>query len=195
MGGAVVGKENTERKNAPAAILETAARLFTQKGVHGTSLNDIADAAGMSKGTLYYHYPAKETLVNDIADACLARSTDAVFQWMGGIGRETPLREAYFSLLHALTQDEAHSLLHVVLCAEAATGNEPLAQKLSDAYRAWEVTLELGLLRANLQNQDALAVLRRARMFFTLLDGYRLQSGGSLSGAALYGIADFLARE
>ena len=36
------------------AILYTASSLFTQKGVHGTSLGDIAAEAKLSKGTLYY---------------------------------------------------------------------------------------------------------------------------------------------
>lgn len=191
-----MGKTNAERLSAPDVILKTAARLFTEKGVHGTSLNDIADAAGMSKGTLYYHYPAKEQLVSDIADAHIGGATDAMLLWMGGVKRETPLREAVLSLLHALVaeDDEARkSLLHVVLCAEAATGNEPLFEKLSEAYRAWTVILELGLLRANVRDADA--VLIRARMFFTLLDGYRLQNGGRLTGAELDAIAELLSEE
>ena len=190
-------KENAVRPSAPDAILKMAARLFTEKGVHGTSLNDIADAAGMSKGTLYYHYPAKEQLVNDIADAYIARATDAMLLWMGGVRRETPLREAVLSLLEALVREDGgearQAPLHVVLCTEAATGNEPLFEKLSEAYRAWTVILELGLLRANVRDADA--VLKRARIFFTLLDGYRLQNGGALTDAALENIADFLSEE
>ena len=54
-------------ESVQAAILGTAAQLFTRAGIHGTSLNDIAQAAGLSKGTLYYYYPTKEALVNDIA--------------------------------------------------------------------------------------------------------------------------------
>ncbi len=188
-----MGKENATRLSASDAILQTAATLFTQKGVHGTSLNDIADAANMSKGTLYYHYPSKEQLVNDIADGHIVRATDAVFLWMGSINREMPLREAVFTLLETLSSDAAQPLLHVVLCAEAATGNEPLEGKLSEAYRAWTVMLELGLLRANVK--DTQVVLNRARLFFPLLDGYRLQNNGRLCGAQLEMLADFLAEE
>jgi AcrR family transcriptional regulator len=193
-----VGKANVNaaRGSASDVILKTAARLFTEKGVHGTSLNDIADAAGMSKGTLYYHYPTKDQLVLDIADAYIGRATDTVFSWMGGVNREMSLKEAVLSLLEALARqdgDDAQPYLHMVLCVEAATGNEPLAQKLKEAYRAWTVMLEVGLLRANIH--DAETVLKRSCMFFTLLDGYRMQNNGALTGTNLSSIADFLSEE
>src|SRR6266581_7992631 len=40
-----------------------AARLFAQKGYHGTSIGDIAEALGVQKGTLYSHIASKEDLL------------------------------------------------------------------------------------------------------------------------------------
>ena len=37
------------------AIVETAAELFAQRGFGATSLNDLADALGVTKVALYYH--------------------------------------------------------------------------------------------------------------------------------------------
>ena len=48
------------------AILEAAARLFRQHGYAAVSLRDIADAVGMKTGSLYYHFPSKESLVEEI---------------------------------------------------------------------------------------------------------------------------------
>ena len=47
-------------------ILTSAARLI---GRHGTTVpvTDIAEAAGVSKGGLLYHFPNKETLLNGVA--------------------------------------------------------------------------------------------------------------------------------
>ena len=46
-------------------ILETALRLFSEKGFHQTSMQDIADAAGIAKGSTYMHFKSKsELLVN-----------------------------------------------------------------------------------------------------------------------------------
>jgi len=43
-------------------IREAAARLFAEQGVRGTSVQQVADAAGMSKQAMLYHYPSKATL-------------------------------------------------------------------------------------------------------------------------------------
>jgi TetR/AcrR family transcriptional regulator, cholesterol catabolism regulator len=40
-----------------------AARLFAQKGYHGTSIGDLAEALGVQKGSLYAHIQGKEDLL------------------------------------------------------------------------------------------------------------------------------------
>ena len=40
-------------------LTRQAARLFAQKGYHGTSIGDIADALGVQKGSLYSHIASK----------------------------------------------------------------------------------------------------------------------------------------
>jgi AcrR family transcriptional regulator len=43
-------------------ILDGARRVFLTQGFDGASMNDIARAAGVSKGTIYFHFDSKETL-------------------------------------------------------------------------------------------------------------------------------------
>jgi AcrR family transcriptional regulator len=50
------------------AILDTAAQMFADKGYLGTNLRDIADALGMSRPGLYYHFPSKERLLEAIIE-------------------------------------------------------------------------------------------------------------------------------
>ena len=49
-----------------AAILETAARIICEKGYEGTSIQDIADASGLTKAGLYHHIRSKEHLLLEI---------------------------------------------------------------------------------------------------------------------------------
>jgi AcrR family transcriptional regulator len=60
------------RKNLDGArardreVIEVATRIFWEKGYSGTSVQDVADALGMLKGSLYYYIDSKETLLDRI---------------------------------------------------------------------------------------------------------------------------------
>jgi AcrR family transcriptional regulator len=47
-------------------ILETALRLFAERGYSGTSIRDIATACGLQGPTLYSHYPSKEHVLAEL---------------------------------------------------------------------------------------------------------------------------------
>lgn len=53
------GKSERTKKH----IFDVAHALFLRNGYQATSLNDVAKAAGVAKGTLYNHYPSKSDLL------------------------------------------------------------------------------------------------------------------------------------
>lgn len=54
-------------------ILEQAAALFARRGYPGTSMNQVAEACGLSKATLYHYFADKYTLLVSIADGHVSR--------------------------------------------------------------------------------------------------------------------------
>ena len=52
-------------------ILAAAARIFREKGYHGTSVQDIADSVGLLKGSLYHYIRSKEELLARLFDGAL----------------------------------------------------------------------------------------------------------------------------
>src|SRR3954465_67057 len=48
-------------------LTRAAARLFAEKGYHGTSINDLAEALGVQKGSLYAHIESKADLLWEVA--------------------------------------------------------------------------------------------------------------------------------
>lgn len=54
--------------NTKRQIFKTAVRLFAQNGYEGTSVDNIASACYMAKGTLYYYFRSKEELFNYCVD-------------------------------------------------------------------------------------------------------------------------------
>ena len=47
-------------------VIRAAARVFRERGFHGTSMQQIADAVGLQKGSLYHHITSKEELLHDV---------------------------------------------------------------------------------------------------------------------------------
>jgi TetR/AcrR family transcriptional regulator, cholesterol catabolism regulator len=48
-------------------LTREAARLFAQKGYHGTSIGDLAEALGVQKASLYHHIDSKAELLWEVA--------------------------------------------------------------------------------------------------------------------------------
>ena len=48
--------------------MSTARHLFSEKGIHGTSIRDIEDASGIAKGLILHHFGTKEKLYAAVQD-------------------------------------------------------------------------------------------------------------------------------
>jgi len=57
-----------EAQATRSRILDTAELVFEQRGVSGTSLNEIAKAAGLTRGAIYWHFQNKADLFNAMMD-------------------------------------------------------------------------------------------------------------------------------
>jgi len=66
-------------------VLTVASELFAAKGFEATSIRDIATAAGMMSGSLYYHFASKEDLYIAVQDASISKIFNAVEQAIPGI--------------------------------------------------------------------------------------------------------------
>ena len=151
-------------------IIATAARLFTERGADGASLNDIAKAADIAKGTLYYYYPAKDGLIADTARTHGDWMGDTLLAWAETLQRDTDAHKAMKSLLHELLWDEMHAKLHVVLVSHAAIAGGELSALMDAMRKKWALMLEVGSLK--LQSNDARTIQR------VLLHAYWLHGQG-----------------
>jgi TetR/AcrR family transcriptional regulator, cholesterol catabolism regulator len=59
-------------------LTRQAARLFAEKGYHGTSIGDLAEAMGVQKGSLYAHIESKADLLWEVARDGAAAFHDAL---------------------------------------------------------------------------------------------------------------------
>jgi len=112
----------TDRKRA--AILEAAVAEFRQAGYEATSMDRIAATAGVSKRTVYNHFPSKEELFAQILHQLWERSMSSVDL---SYRKDRPLREQLHELVQqklALLHDEAFIDLARVAIAAAIPSPE-----------------------------------------------------------------------
>lgn len=78
----MVQAEVRPRSARRAEMVAVAARLFSERGYHGASMQHLAEALGLQRGSLYAHIGSKEDLlfdvVNEGADRFLARGAEAI---------------------------------------------------------------------------------------------------------------------
>ena len=91
--------EITERR-----ILETAMKLFIEKGYEQTTLQDIADAIGMTRGAIYHHFKDKAEMVDSVM-ACMFHKT-VPYEEIKGDSGWSAMEKIRQILIHALTADE-----------------------------------------------------------------------------------------
>ena len=89
-------------------ILDAAARTFRDKGYAGTTLNDIAVAAELRAGSIYYHFDSKERLLEEVLDIGIARVAAAVERVVEALPPETSPTER---IRHGI-EAHLHSLLY-----------------------------------------------------------------------------------
>src|SRR5580693_10298618 len=104
-GGAFPRAQATRR-----LILQAAAALFREKGYAEVSLREIAQAAGMKTGGLYYHFEGKESLVEEIltlgTQGALAAARAAVAALGEGTDPVDKLQAAFTAHIRFLLEAE-----------------------------------------------------------------------------------------
>ena len=66
------------RDQRRAQLLDAAKEVFTSKGYHAAAMDDIAEAAGVSKPVLYQHFPSKLDLYLALLDSSCERLVEIV---------------------------------------------------------------------------------------------------------------------
>ncbi len=67
-------------------LLRVATRLFARNGFEGTSVQDIVDAAGVTKGAMYHYYGSKDDLLYEVYHQLLTMQTTRLAEIVKGPG-------------------------------------------------------------------------------------------------------------
>lgn len=115
-----------------AAILKSAVKLFLKKGFHNTTMDAIADAARVTKQTVYAHYHSKEELFKQmILELCRKHTPEASLLADPGKKVEALLFELGLGFFNMLTSPEGLAAARLVV--GEATRHPKLAEMYYDS--------------------------------------------------------------
>jgi AcrR family transcriptional regulator len=126
-------KERADAARNRAAILDAAARLFAEHGVDAVSMDQVAAAAGVGKGTLFRRFGDKAGLAAALLDARERVLQEAVLSGPPPLGPGAPDAERLAAFADAYL-DYAIEYLPLLRMSETAS---PGARYRIGVYRFW----------------------------------------------------------
>jgi AcrR family transcriptional regulator len=139
-----------------AELHAAATRLFRQRGFHATSMQDLGEALGMNRGSLYHYISAKDELLWAILTRALDRLEERVLPILAtdapAVDRLTDAIREHLRV--AADHADELSLIQIEWRAlDRARQAEMIRRR--DAYEArWRETLEAGIADGSLRSFD-----------------------------------------
>jgi len=121
-------------------ILDAAAQVFRQKGYHGASMSDIAEAVNLQKASLYHHVSSKQEILLALLDRALGMLTEHI---AGVANQDIPadqkLRQMMCAYLQALAENSDLSTVllfeHRSLDKKTHARHVPQRDKFEELWR------------------------------------------------------------
>ncbi|AHK78423.1 TetR family transcriptional regulator [Ectothiorhodospira haloalkaliphila] len=109
-------------------LLDAAERMFLKKGVSGTTLANIAEEAGLTRGAIYWHFQDKDDLYNAMVRRVVfpLEAIDAAYARDVGCDPVAALEKVCLSgITHLLTDARARRVYTIVLHRQERCPGEP----------------------------------------------------------------------
>jgi len=137
--------ERADAARNRAKVLDAAGRLFARDGVENVSMDDVAKAAGVGKGTLFRRFGDRATLVRTLLGEGDAAFQESLIRGPAPLGPGAPARERLLAFGEGMLE-----LLdrHGDLLLEAERGSSACVRYRSDVYAFYRTHVTLLLREA-----------------------------------------------
>jgi len=138
----------TERGRRTRSALLTAAReAFEERGFDDCRMNDIADAAGVSHGTVYTYFESKEEILGQVIDELLVEIQDD----LRTSAKDPMARIAEANKRYLQAYRDNHRLLQVI--EQAAVTTPELGARLDEFRRRYHARVSAAIRRLQEQGR------------------------------------------
>jgi AcrR family transcriptional regulator len=131
----VQGRKSTRKSESwRAVILEQAARLFDEVGYQAATMDDLAEAVGLAKPSLYYYFRSKEEILHEISLAMI-RTLIARIESRAGLTPSQRILEAMADVLEAIESDPGRMRVLVEHTRDLAPTQREAVMEQRERYR------------------------------------------------------------
>lgn len=127
---------NTENRYQ-TKIIDSTLSLISTRDVNEISLQDIANAANITKGTLFYYYNSKELIFEDITIEYLNGLATRYYEWINNADKDTSFPRLAKYVLDFGARYGERSKVHIYLVNKALSDNKQLCELFREKYRSW----------------------------------------------------------
>lgn len=127
--------KTTKGKLKKDYILDQAKEVFLTKGYSSTTIADIVEYSGVSKGSIYYHYDSKETLFLNLIER---RSTEWMEMWKEKEKNYTNIIDKFYGIAEYYAIDSQNPLTKITeeFYISNPERNEEIMNKLLEMMRS-----------------------------------------------------------
>lgn len=125
-----------QRQERELLILRAASDLFTERGYHEMSLDDIAARVGISKGTIYLHFARKEDLVIALLEQGSNVFLKALNETLASSASPTDKLRAIITQFSGSLADQRHQVIGVLL--QNPEIHSRMAERREEMRECWE---------------------------------------------------------
>lgn len=137
-----------KQRHTRKCLLEAAAQVFSKQGLEGTSIDQVAQSAGYTKGAFYANFKSKEELFLVMLDERFAQEIERLDQLLSGT--HEPLEEATAAaadFIHFASDDDwprlyfefvAHAARDQEFRQELATRMKAMRARFTEVFARWK---------------------------------------------------------
>lgn len=137
-------------------ILEVSLALFNEKGYEKTTIQDIINALGMSKGAIYHHFKSKDEIIEALSERCYHNDTQ--MELLRNASDKTGIEKLRAIIYRQIQNEEKKQIdtISINLWKNPKIFMSGMAENLSVNSQIVERILEEGMADGSIRQQDPL---------------------------------------
>lgn len=135
-------------------ILEVSLALFNEKGYEKTTIQDIVNALGMSKGAIYHHFKSKDEIIEALSERCYHNDTQ--MELLRNASDKTGIEKLRAIIYRQIQNEEKQQIdtISINLWKNPKIFMSGMAENLSVNSQIVERILQEGMADGSIRSQD-----------------------------------------